>query len=85
MTSGDNGGFGDEMEKLSERALVSLEDNLKAKLPNAPESLKNDDGRLKFQLKMHELKDSMYRKLKCGNEKKCMPKQNDRVLHDARC
>ena len=43
----------EDVEEPFEMTLVKFEDNSRAKLPNAPKSLKRCDVRLKFQLNMY--------------------------------
>jgi hypothetical protein len=67
IVSNDNGweygGFGKGMEESIERTPANLNENLGARLPNAPMSLESCDVGLTFQLKMLEFMDSMNQEL----------------------
>jgi hypothetical protein len=49
---------------------TNLKDNLGARLPNAPDSLKYSDARLKFQCKKLEVMNFMIQEHKCGKDKR---------------
>ena len=66
---GDDGATGEEVEESLEKDPKNLEENLGARLPNAPESLEGGDVGLKFQLKMLEFMDSVNQELKRGKDK----------------
>ena len=61
---GDNGRLGKEIEEAIERTPTNLKEDLWARLPNVPKSLKSCNVGLKFQLKMLEFMDSMNKKCK---------------------
>ena len=74
--------MGEEVEKSHEKVPVNLEENSKARLPNAPENLEGGDVGLKFQLKMLEFMDSMNQELKREKDKRA---QKSKLSSSSRC
>jgi hypothetical protein len=65
------------MGEFIERTPANLKENLGARLPNAPMSLKNHDVGLTFQLKMLEFMDFLNEELQVG--KKMRARQDNMV------